>query len=538
MSPLIYWHQCQLNLVLILSQHSLEHAKIRKMMRDHCNCKVPGSSWMEITGGTHSFVSSSTFLADPVFFLQNKKFKWVSNFISSSENNIFLFCAAEVERFPLSVDTTYCYEIIMKFCEKPPRTLASNWSFTSGHLGVWLANKNLLIHCTLLLFPLYHSEQVCILQEFLTNQPLIVSQLPAISTSSYSDASTVRKSTKNPVAVAARSVAGFRFKIRLNNKESGNVQFTMDEIYMATRNFSPSFKIGQGGFGTVYKGRLEDGTTVAIKRAKKVTTKHLGVEFQSEIKTLARVEHLNLVKFYGCLEYQDERIVVMEYVPNGTLREHLDCLHGNILDLAARLDIAVDVAHAVTYLHMYTGFFLADYPSHFSFIKSFKVPAKVTDFGFARLAADAESGATHVSTQVKGTAGYLDPEYLRTYQLTEKSDVYSFGVLLVELITGRRPIESKRELKERITARWVRFALLCFVHFYCYLPSLVYAANNLALEKVFELALQCLAPHRQNRPSMRRCAEILWSIRKDYRELVDVRLLTSHSQRSTSVREK
>lgn len=84
--------------------------------------------------------------------------------------------------------------------------------------------------------------------------------------------------------------------------------------------------------------------------------------------------------------------------------------------------------------------------------------AKVADFGFARLAADSDSGATHVSTQVKGTAGYLDPEYLRTYQLTEKSDVYSFGVLLVELVTGRRPIEPKREMKERITAKWVWFS--------------------------------------------------------------------------------
>lgn len=88
--------------------------------------------------------------------------------------------------------------------------------------------------------------------------------------------------------------------------------------------------------------------------------------------------------------------------------------------------------------------------------------AKVADFGFARLAADGD--ATHVSTQVKGTAGYLDPEYLKTYQLTEKSDIYSFGVLLVELVTGRRPIEPKRELEQRITPKWVSLYLSSF-HF-------------------------------------------------------------------------
>ncbi|KAL3622147.1 Calmodulin-binding receptor-like cytoplasmic kinase 2 [Castilleja foliolosa] len=305
-------------------------------------------------------------------------------------------------------------------------------------------------------------------------------------------------------------------------REPGSYKFTIEEIRKATKNFSPSFKVGQGGFGTVYKGQLGDGTLVAVKRAKKIVyDKHLGTEFQSEVQTLAHIEHLNLVKLYGFLEHEEERILVVEYVPNGTLREHLDCLIGNVLDFAVRLDIATDVAHAITYLHMYT-----DHPIIHRDIKSSNIlltenlRAKVADFGFARLAADPESGKTHVSTQVKGTAGYLDPEYLKTYQLTEKSDVYSFGVLLVELVTGRRPIEAKRELKERITTKW---AIKKFAHGEAILaldPRLARsAANSFAMEKIFELSLQCLAPHRKNRPTMRKCAEILWSIRKDYKEI-------------------
>ncbi|XP_055808460.1 calmodulin-binding receptor-like cytoplasmic kinase 2 isoform X1 [Solanum dulcamara] len=345
-----------------------------------------------------------------------------------------------------------------------------------------------------------------------------------------------------------------------HTKEAGRIKFTMEDIYKVTKHFSPSLKIGQGGFGIVYKGCLADGTVVAIKRAKKnIHDKHSGAEFRSEVQTLEKIEHLNLVKFYGFLEHGEEKILVVEYVPNGTLREHLDseflilllifhfpsifdsgihnygfqCLsiilmsfsdagvNGNVLDFASRLDIGIDVGHAITYLHMYT-----DHPIIHRDIKSSNIlltenlRAKVADFGFARLAADTESGATHVSTQVKGTAGYLDPEYLSTYQLTEKSDVYSFGVLLVELVTGRRPIEPKKEIKERITARWAMKKFTSGDAILTLDPRLERsAANSLAMEKIYELALQCLAPHRHGRPTMRKCAEILWSIRKDYREL-------------------
>ncbi|KAI4328817.1 hypothetical protein L6164_021143 [Bauhinia variegata] len=326
------------------------------------------------------------------------------------------------------------------------------------------------------------------------------------------------------------------------NNEPSNLRFTLKEIFQATRNFSPAFKIGQGGFGTVYKAKLQDGTVVALKRAKKsVYDKHLGVEFQSEIQTLSRIEHLNLVKFYGYLEEGDERIVVVEYVPNGTLREHLDCVHGNILDLASRLDIATDVAHAITYLHLYM-----DHPIIHRDIKSSNIlltenfRAKVADFGFARQAPDSDSGVTHVSTQVKGTAGYLDPEYLKTYQLTQKSDVYSFGVLLVEIVTGRRPIEPKLELKERITAKWAMKRFSDGNSISVLDPRLdPTTANTLALERILELALQCLAPRRQSRPNMKKCAEILWTIRKDYREHAASlsRSYSTSSQRSASLKD-
>ncbi|KAG6466570.1 hypothetical protein ZIOFF_075658 [Zingiber officinale] len=313
-------------------------------------------------------------------------------------------------------------------------------------------------------------------------------------------------------------------------KESGTAKFTMEEILKATKNFSPMLRIGQGGFGIVYKGMLDDGTLIAVKRAKKtISNSHLSVEFRSEIKILGQVEHLNLVRYFGYLEENDERVVIIEYVPNGTLRQHLDGIQGNYLDLASRLDIAVDVTHAVTYLHMY-----ADHPIIHRDIKSSNIlltdnlRAKVSDFGFARLGVN-EAGVTHISTQVKGTAGYLDPEYLRTFHLTDRSDVFSFGVLLVELISARHPIERNRDLRERAMKKFRGGKAIEILD-----PVLPRTpANTLAVEKILELASRCLAPARQNRPAMKSCGEMLWNIRKDYREL----LSTDSLQRSPSVTE-
>lgn len=330
-------------------------------------------------------------------------------------------------------------------------------------------------------------------------------------------------SNSGSVFGSKRSIKGMyspMHRSSLDREIPGSTKFSLPQIQKATKNFSPNFKIGQGGSGTVYKGQLADGTLVAVKRAKKnVYDKHMGREFWNEIETLQRIEHLNLVRFHGYLEFGGEQLIIVEYVPNGNLREHLDCINGKILEFSLRLEIAIDVAHAITYLHTYS-----DHPVIHRDIKSSNIllmnncRAKVADFGFAKLA---PTDSSHISTQVKGTAGYLDPEYLRTYQLNEKSDVYSFGVLLVELVTGRRPIEPKKAIIERVTTKWAMENFVEGNAIQTLDPNLEATdAINLAVEKLYELALQCLAPTKRNRPSMKRCAEILWSIRKDYRELV------------------
>ncbi|KAF7153518.1 hypothetical protein RHSIM_Rhsim01G0234600 [Rhododendron simsii] len=321
--------------------------------------------------------------------------------------------------------------------------------------------------------------------------------------------------------------------------QAGTVIYSLEEISKATGNFSPKNILGEGSFGTVYKGKLKDGSFVAVKRAKKeMREDRLFAVFKNEILTLSKIEHLNLVRLLGYIEDGDERIIVVEYVGNGTLREHLDGKSRSELEMAERLDIAIDVAHAVTYLHMYT-----DRPIIHRDIKASniliteKLRAKVADFGFAKLASE-DPGASHVLTQVRGTVGYVDPEYISTYELTEKSDVYSFGVVLVELMTGRQPMESERPIKERITTKWALQALKEGCAVVAMDPRLQRSPASIeALEKVLRLARHCLAPNRKSRPSMKECGEVLWGIRKDFREKNNVRAVsTAHYSEQIDVR--
>ncbi|CAM6109301.1 unnamed protein product [Calypogeia fissa] len=216
------------------------------------------------------------------------------------------------------------------------------------------------------------------------------------------------------------------------------------EIRRATNNFAKSAQIGEGGFGIVYKGKLQDGTVVAIKRSKREESDKDKQQFLNEVRILSQVNHRNLVKLMGCCLEKKIAVLVLEYVSNGTLQDHLRGKTGaNHLSWKQRLKIAVQTANALNYLHA-----SASFPIYHRDVKSANIllnedlDAKVADFGISRLA---PLQATHVSTRaVQGTLGYIDPEYYLSCQLTDKSDVFSFGVVLLEIITAKPAIDFSR----------------------------------------------------------------------------------------------
>ncbi|XP_021760727.1 calmodulin-binding receptor-like cytoplasmic kinase 3 [Chenopodium quinoa] len=294
----------------------------------------------------------------------------------------------------------------------------------------------------------------------------------------------------------------------------GSVHLNFSQIVKATHSFSSSFKIGEGGFGTVYKAQLPGGQWIAVKRAKK---EHFdSAEFNSEVEILSKIEHRCLVRLLGYVDKGNERLIVTEYVSNGTLREHLDGVRDRILDFKQRLEVAIDIAHGLAYLHLYSEkqIIHRDVKSS-NILLNENLKAKVADFGFARVG-PAEGEQTHISTKVKGTVGYLDPEYMKTYQLTPKSDVYSYGVLLIEILTGRRPVEPKRPIEERVTIRWAFFNynegdVLRLVD-----PLMNERVDVEILKKIFCLAFQCAAPGKADRPDMKSVGEQLWAMRMEY----------------------
>ncbi|KAL3725693.1 hypothetical protein ACJRO7_030686 [Eucalyptus globulus] len=288
--------------------------------------------------------------------------------------------------------------------------------------------------------------------------------------------------------------------------------FSEEDLQRATDNYSQSRFLGEGGFGTVYKGMLPDGTIVAVKKSKIIDrgqTEH----FINEVVVLSQVNHRNIVKLIGCCLETKLPLLVYEFVPNGTLSQHIhqqdkDCS----LSWEDRYRIACEVARAVAYMHS-----AASIPIYHRDIKPSnillddKYTAKVSDFGTSR---PVPLEKTHLTTAVQGTFGYLDPEYFRSSQFTDKSDVYSFGVVLVELLTGHKPTSfSGDEDGRHLVASFVM--LMKESRLSKILDPVV--ANEAKAEEVLAvamLAMRCLKMNGRKRPTMREVAMELEGLRK------------------------
>lgn len=229
--------------------------------------------------------------------------------------------------------------------------------------------------------------------------------------------------------------------------------FLFSELQEATGNFSKDNLLGEGGFGRVYKGTLQNGTVVAVKQLN-LSGAQGEREFRAEVEVISRVHHRHLVSLVGYCVSNQQRLLVYEFVPNGTLENNLHNPDMPVMEWSTRLKIALGCARGLAYLHedCHPKIIHRDIKSS-NILLDENFEAQVADFGLAKLSNDTN---THVSTRVMGTFGYLAPEYAASGKLTDRSDVFSFGVILLELVTGRRPIDTTQEAGFESLVEWAR----------------------------------------------------------------------------------
>ncbi|KAM3683003.1 hypothetical protein ACJW31_12G113700 [Castanea mollissima] len=287
--------------------------------------------------------------------------------------------------------------------------------------------------------------------------------------------------------------------------------FTIEELKKATNNYDESRVLGQGGYGTVYKGVLSDNTIVAIKKSKIGDPSQIE-QFINEIIVLTQINHRNVVKLFGCCLETEVPLLVYEFITNGTLSNHIhDKSLSSLLSWEKRWKIATETAGALAYLHS-----SASMPIIHRDVKTTNIllddnyTAKVADFGASRLV---PLDQMQLNTLVQGTLGYLDPEYMQTSQLTEKSDVYSFGVVMAELLTGKKALSFDRpEIERNLAISFVSAIkedrLLQILE-----DHIVNEVNIEQLKEVANLAKRCLSLRGEDRPSMKEVAVELERLR-------------------------
>ncbi|XP_071691943.1 PTI1-like tyrosine-protein kinase At3g15890 [Rutidosis leptorrhynchoides] len=301
---------------------------------------------------------------------------------------------------------------------------------------------------------------------------------------------------------------GGGFNRKQSKKQSTWRIFSLKELHAATNNFNYDNKLGEGGFGSVYWGQLWDGSQIAVKRLKVYSNK-AEMEFAVEVEILARVRHKNLLSLRGYCAEGQERLIVYDYMPNLSLLSHLHGQHSAESQLSwnRRMNIALGSAEGIVYLHHHA----APHIIHRD-IKASNVlldadfNAQVADFGFAKLIPD---GATHVTTRVKGTLGYLAPEYAMLGKASESCDVYSFGILLLELASGKKPIEKIDSTTRRSITEWA-LPLVCQKKFNEIAdPKLNGDYSVEEMKRVTLVGLTCARSQPEKRPTILEVVELL-----------------------------
>ncbi|KAJ9173188.1 hypothetical protein P3X46_016351 [Hevea brasiliensis] len=279
-------------------------------------------------------------------------------------------------------------------------------------------------------------------------------------------------------------------------------RFAAEEIRNATNNFDRALVIGDGGFGRVFKGNIDSENTPVAVKALKPTSSQGSREFWAEIEMLSKLRHPHLVSLVGYCNDERLMILVYDYMAQGTLRDHLYHTHNPPLSWKQRLEICIGAAYGIKYLH--TG---AEHSIIHRDIKSSNIlldekwVPKVSDFGLSRLGPTSMS-RSHVTTDVKGTFGYLDPEYYFTNHLSVKSDVFSFGVLLFEVLCARPAVDMRLEEEQHSLVLWARTHVKEGTLDQIIDPSLTGKIAPESLKVYATIAAKCLREHRNERPTM------------------------------------